>query len=72
MTEGTDLEELMDELNDHKSELAEKKDELDQAIEEENESGIRDILKKLGLWKVANAAWDALKIAVRFAMENLP
>ena len=36
----------MDELNEHKSELAEKKEELDQAIEEENESGIRDILKK--------------------------
>ena len=68
MTEGTDLEELMDELYDHTSDLAENKDELDQAIEEGNESFIRNFLSMIGAKFADSAAWDLLKIAVKKAL----
>lgn len=63
MTEEDDIEDLKSELAANMEKLADRIDDLEQAIETGNEHSFRTILKKVGIWVSKQLSWEGLKKA---------
>jgi hypothetical protein len=58
-----DIEELLEQLRLHKTELVKKIEQLEQALEQENKSRFREILDSVGVWASTNLSWEGMKNA---------
>ena len=63
MTEEDDIEDFKSELAANMEKLADRIDDLEQAIETGNEHSFRTILKKVGIWVSKQLSWEGLKKA---------